>query len=85
MSEFNLHELPDEDFESAPLDQLGMLVLRHIADNSEWNIYNALLSFRHQIMPNEEENQRTPTNVKDLVQPNKQFRKPLTGCSTMGF
>lgn len=61
MSEFYLHELPDEDLESMSLDQLGMLVLRHVADNSEWNIHNALLSFRHQILPNEEENQRTLT------------------------
>lgn len=35
MSEFNLHELPDENFESMSLDQLGILVLRHSADNSE--------------------------------------------------
>lgn len=61
MSEFNLHELPDEDFESMSLDQLGMLVLRHIADNSEWSIHNALLSFRHQILQSEEKNHRNPT------------------------
>lgn len=61
MSEFNLHELLDEDFESMSLDQLGILILRHIAENSEWSIHNALLSFRHQILPNEEENQQTPT------------------------
>ena len=58
MSEFNLHELPDEDLELTSLDQLGLLVLRHIADTSEWSIHNALLSFRHQILPREEENQR---------------------------
>lgn len=58
MSEFGLHELPDENFELMPLDQLGMLILRHVADNSEWSIHNALLSFRHQILPREEENQR---------------------------
>ena len=65
MSEFSLHGLPDEDFESTSLDQLGMLVLRHVADNSEWSIHNALLSFRHQILPREEESQRNlPTRER---------------------